>query len=309
LGARFADKPRFVSEQIGRRAFIARAIFIGTMWRTTGFRIPSAPALRIGIIPRSDDENSLVMLGARLGAEEASHSATLFGAAGVELITGSIDEVLARNVPAVLTTEVSTDACLRLADAVGKSGAVFMNATCADDTLRGDNCRASTFHVAPSRRMLADALDEARRNGRMSLPADASASAWDASLERFGADTLNNRFRARFNKPMTADAWCAWFTVKLLGEASLRAKSVDARAIGTYLRRASAQFDGHKGRPLSFRAWDNQLRQPVYVVAPSVGAPKVVFESPGSTTPSASSREVLDKIGSTAASTTCRFAP
>ena len=249
------------------------------------------------------------MLGARLGAEEASHSATLFGAGGVELTAGSIEEVLGRNVLAVLTTELSTDACLRVADAAEKSGALFMNATCADDTMRADKCRASMFHVAPSRRMLADALDETRRNAGGSLPSDALASAWDASLERFGADTLNNRFRGRFNKPMTADAWCAWFAVKLLGEASLRAKSVDARAIGNYLRLARAQFDGHKGRPLSFRAWDNQLRQPVYVVAPSDESRRVIVESPGSATPSASSREVLDKIGTTAASTTCRFAP
>ena len=249
------------------------------------------------------------MLGARLGAEEASHSATLFGAGGVELTTGSIEEVLGRKVVAALTTEVSADACLRIADDVGKSGALFMNATCADDTLRGDKCRASMFHVAPSRRMLDDARDEARRNAGGALPADALASAWDASLERFGADTLNNRFRTRFNKPMTADAWCAWFTVKLLGEASFRARSVDARAIGSYLRLGSAQFDGHKGRPLSFRSWDHQLRQPVYVVAPSDESRRVIVESPGSATPSASSRDVLDKIGTTATSTTCRFAP
>src|SRR5690349_5211007 len=83
LGARFADKPRFVSKTIGRRAFVARAIAIGTMWRTTAWRIASAPVLRIGMVSPSEDENSLVMLGARLGAEEASHSATLFGAGGV----------------------------------------------------------------------------------------------------------------------------------------------------------------------------------------------------------------------------------
>src|SRR4051812_26438573 len=35
--------------------------------------------------------------------------------------------------------------------------------------------------------------------------------AWHDGLIRFGADTLNKRFRARFQTPMTPAAWCAWF--------------------------------------------------------------------------------------------------
>ena len=257
---------------------------------------------------RAVSDDSLVILGARLAAEEASHGAALFGAGPVELTVGPVDQVLGRNVIAVLATEASMDGCLHLADLAGEHGALFMNATCTDDALRGDKCRISTFHVAPSNSMLSDAIDDARQHAGAPKPQGAVATAWDASLERFGADTLNNRFRARFTASMTGEAWCAWFAVKVLGEASLRARSVEARPIAAYLRGVTAQFDGHKGRPLSFRAWDNQLRQPLYVIATS-GARRLIIESPLATHASVTSRDVLDQIGTKAASTTCRFAP
>lgn len=308
-GARFAWHPRFVSEKIGRRAFLARAIVIGAICRTRAAGRRSAPVLRIGVVTRGVGDGSPALLGARLGAEEASHSAALFGAGSVEVTVGSMNEVLAHNVVALLASEASTEDCLHLASVAGERGTLFFNTNCADDSLRGEHCQTSAFHVAPSRAMSIDAVDEAGRQAGAQLPKGTAAVAWDPSLERFGADTLNNRFRNRFNTPMTAEAWCAWFAVKAIGEASLRTHSADAKAIAAYLRSATAQFDGHKGRPLSFRAWDNQLRQPVYVVAPSANGRRLIAESPAAVSASATSREVLDRIGTTATSTTCRFAP
>jgi hypothetical protein len=88
-------------------------------------------------------------------------------------------------------------------------------------------------------------------------PAKARAEAWDASLSRFGADTLNQRFSARFHEPMTSGAWSAWFAVKAIWESALRLKSADAQSIAQHLVRDTTQFDGHKGTPLSFRPWDH----------------------------------------------------
>jgi hypothetical protein len=309
LGRTACKESPIPSRAIGRRAFVARAFAIGALWRSRNVVWGEfGPALRVGVVLSSGDADSPVILGARLGAEEASHSAALFGAAGMELTLGTVDEIARRGVAAMIATDASIDACVDIAEAAARHGTLFVNATCGDDELRGEKCHASAFHVAPSNAMLADAVTEVRQHDPVAQ--GLAAKAWDSSLDRFGADTLNNRFLVRFNRPMTADAWCAWVAMKILGEASLRARSVAPRAIGAYLRGATAQFDGHKGRPLSFRPWDNQLRQPVYVIAPASGsARRLIIESPAPGSTGATSREVLDRIGTGATNSTCRISP
>ncbi|HJQ19043.1 MAG TPA: hypothetical protein VJ867_01765 [Gemmatimonadaceae bacterium] len=88
---------------------------------------------------------------------------------------------------------------------------------------------------------------------------------WHASLERFGAEQLNDRYRAAIGRAMTGDAWLAWFGMKVLAESALRARSSDRTKLLDYLRSPSAQFDGHKGVPLHFDA-QRRLVQPLYVV-------------------------------------------
>lgn len=184
------------------------------------------------------------------------------------------------------------EACAALSHAAAERRILFVNVGCTADALRADGCGSFTFHVAPSDAMLRDALAQSGRGDR------ASPTAWDASLVRFGADSLNQRFRAGFGRPMTAEAWTAWFAVKVLWESSLRAKSSSGVAIRDYLQRDATQFDGHKGWPLSFRAWDHQLRQPLYVLEPTAngGDARVIAELPvaGATEPF---RAALDRLG------------
>jgi ABC transporter substrate binding protein (PQQ-dependent alcohol dehydrogenase system) len=115
----------------------------------------------------------------------------------------------------------------------------------------------------------------------------------------------------RWHEPMTADAWAAWAGVKGVWESSLRARTTDPHALAKYLVSDQAQFDGHKGRPLSFRSWDRQLRQPVYVMRKNdAGAVSLVAEEPSvAPTDEESSRDVLDRIGTREAQSACRVAP
>ncbi len=57
-----------------------------------------------------------------------------------------------------LVLALPADAVLAVADAVKGTGAVVFNAAATDDALRGADCRANVFHIAPSRAMQADAL-------------------------------------------------------------------------------------------------------------------------------------------------------
>jgi ABC transporter substrate binding protein (PQQ-dependent alcohol dehydrogenase system) len=60
----------------------------------------------------------------------------------------------------LFVADVPADVLLKLADAPGADRALILDASLADDRLRGADCRANTLHVLPSRAMLADALME-----------------------------------------------------------------------------------------------------------------------------------------------------
>jgi hypothetical protein len=233
--------------------------------------------------------------GLVLGVEEANHAAALFGGS-VTLVSLAGVESLPHGVSALIGGDDDAG-CEHDADRAAAAAVLFLNVGCSDDSLRGTRCRRTTFHVAPSDAMYRDALRLAHAG------AGARGAAWDPSLARFGADTLNDRFRARFDAPMTADAWTAWLAVKILWESALRTRASDPATLGAYLARDTTQFDGHKGQALSFRAWDHQLRQPVYVMRDG----RVLGQQPASATGDESTRDALDRIGTSAARSACRL--
>lgn len=307
-GLSFANGHRQVTtlRTTTRRAFLQRgALVVAALpawrWRLFDWRV--ARVLRIGVIGRAGERAGASdrALGIRLGIDEASHSAALFGGS-IEAVPITLSSLGTARVSAVIGGD-ETRECALVARAAEEAGVVFMNVGCANDALRGEDCGPMMFHVVPSEAMYRDALRGQAESGLI-------AAAWDSSLERFGADTLNGRFRARFGRGMSADAWLAWMAVKVLWEASLRVRSADARALVEYLTQYGTQFDGHKGVPLSFRAWDHQLRQPLYVVSAGQGrAQRVIGEVPSSVSSEQSSRDALDRLGTPAAQSTCKMPP
>ena len=277
---------------ITRRAFVARsATFFSSLAlpRWTG-AAPAPVSVRIGVasaptLPRDQQ------LGLQLGLDEARHAATLFGGAIVETPIGSPERIDA-GLSAIIGAgdEQSSLAWTRRA---GEAHTIYMNVGCASDRLRQEACSPAAFHIAPSDAMIHDALRAAQVGSKT------RAESWDAGLTRFGADTLNQRFLTRFNEPMTPGAWNAWFAVKVVWESALRQHSGDAPRISEYLLRESTQFDGHKGTPLSFRSWDHQLRQPLYVVGG--GALKQIPDLAGD----ASVRDALDRLGASTRAVSC----
>ncbi|HSU13700.1 ABC transporter substrate-binding protein [Longimicrobium sp.] len=261
---------------------------------------PVGDTLRIGLVlPDSASrtkEMASAARGVRMGVEEAAHSAALFGRT-VTLAEGAdADRLVADGRVQALLGGFGDAECRALQGVARARGVVWIDLGCDADALRGRECAAAGFHVAPSAAMMADAAAQA-------AVADGRVEAWDARLERFGADQLNQRFRARFGEGMDSQGWVGWFAVKMLWESTLRARSSAPDALMRYLSSDAAQFDGHKGRPLSFRAWDHQLRQPLYVVSPAAPDPvEVPRAAPGSDTPS---RDVLDRLGTPRGRTEC----
>src|SRR5690606_27524379 len=109
-----------------------------------------------------------------------------------------------------------TATCAALSVAAEQHGILYFNVGCADDALRGADCRPGTFHVAPSAAMRADALAASDVKGD-------SVLSWHPSLVRYGARQVNDRFRTESGREMmTAAAWTAWLAVKVLSEAAMR---------------------------------------------------------------------------------------
>jgi hypothetical protein len=263
---------------ISRRTFLAHsaAIAVTTMrWRQ------GKPSLRIAVLA-SPPSNALAM-GLTLGAAEASRAASLFGGS-FTLVPLPAGDLRHSGVTAVIG-DGDCSHSVRLAAAASAAGIPFLNVGCSHDALR--TCGGTTFHVVPSEAMCRDARAAAGEKGRV--------LAWHDSLVRFGADTLNRRFHQRFGQGMTSDAWTAWLATKILWETGLRLRSSDPRALTTALVDDSSQFDGHKGLPLSFRAWDRQLRQPVYVMEG-----QRPIEVPVAARPGEPARPLLDRLGSKA---------
>ena len=300
-------------------AAIRFAVLVGACWSPAGARAqlpdehrPPAPApardtLRLVFVgARGADDPAA--LGARLGGDEGDRTARLFGrhvvvgtvvAADTAMLAAAAEQALAGGAAAIVSPCDDPALCVRLAAAAARRNAILLNVGSGDDGLRGEACSASLLHVAPSDAMRRDAARLGKRDG---------AVAWVPTLERFGAEQLNARYRAATGREMDERAWSAWTAVKVVVEASLRARTTDADTIARWLARPQAQFDGHKGAPLSFRAWDRQLRQPLYL--PPIGA--AAGPDGGAITVPApvaeeSPRQRLDRIGTGERETTCRL--
>ena len=102
------------------------------------------------------------------------------------------------------------------------------------------------------------------------------ATAWHRSNEQWGATQVQRRFQKFAGRWMTERDYTAWVTVRAVGEAVTRTKSADPKTIRDYLRGDQFQVAAFKGEGLTFRKWDQQMRQPILIV----GARMLVSVSP-----------------------------
>ena len=129
------------------------------------------------------------------------------------------------------------------------------------------------------------------------------AEAWQTSWERYGAPQLSRRFKKLANRPMAGTDWAAWMATKAIIGVALKAP--DARQHRSALRGTELVLDGFKGARVSFRSWDQQLRQPVFLAHGGIGggiagvAPFDGFLHPSNTldTLGADQRESPCKLG------------
>lgn len=128
-----------------------------------------------------------------------------------------------------------------------------------------------------------------------------TATGWHKTVETYGAAQLQKRFEAHANRWMNDRDFAAWMGVRSLAAAVTRLRSTDAAAIRQLSLSGELPLDGFKGRKLSYRAWDGQLRQPVPLVHPRAlvsNSPQDGFLHPTSE---------LDTLGLDAPESRCRL--
>lgn len=91
---------------------------------------------------------------------------------------------------------------------------------------------------------------------------------WHKTVETYGAAQLQKRFEAHAQRWMNDRDFAAWIGVRSLATAITRLGTDDAPAIRDLSLSETLPVDGFKGRKLTFRSWNGQLRQPIPLVHP-----------------------------------------
>lgn len=103
-----------------------------------------------------------------------------------------------------------------------------------------------------------------------------TAVSWHPAIEQWGAVQLQNRFYEGYARAMNEDDYNGWLAVRALAESVTRTGDNDPDSLYAYLISDKFELAAFKGRKLTFRQWNGQLRQPV----PLTQAYALVSQSP-----------------------------
>jgi ABC transporter substrate binding protein (PQQ-dependent alcohol dehydrogenase system) len=94
------------------------------------------------------------------------------------------------------------------------------------------------------------------------------AVGWHRSFEQYAGTQMQNRFEKAANRAMTERDYYGWLATRVFGEAVLRTSAADAKTVKSYLLSKDFEVAGFKGQGLTFRSWDQQMRQPILISGP-----------------------------------------
>ena len=92
--------------------------------------------------------------------------------------------------------------------------------------------------------------------------------AWHPAFQEYSALQMQHRFEIAIHRRMSERDYAGWLSVRAIGEAVIRSGQMDAKSLGDFMRSKDFGVAGFKGQSLTFRKWDQQLRQPVLLASP-----------------------------------------
>ncbi len=90
-------------------------------------------------------------------------------------------------------------------------------------------------------------------------------SAWHPASEQWGGTQIQNRFAKANGRRMLSKDMAAWTATRIIGDAATRTQSADPEKLDEFIRADDFSIAAFKGQKLTFRKWNWQLRQPIFL--------------------------------------------
>ena len=126
-------------------------------------------------------------------------------------------------------------------------------------------------------------------------------TSWHFAHEQWGGNQMQSRFLKQSKRLMTNIDFNSWVGVRTFGEAITRTKSLDPKILLEKIMDEEFNLAAYKGKPVSYRNWNGQLRQPILLVTPR--ALVSVSPQPGFVHP----RTELDTLGIDETDSKCKL--
>ncbi|WP_353536665.1 ABC transporter substrate-binding protein [Colwellia sp. KU-HH00111] len=94
------------------------------------------------------------------------------------------------------------------------------------------------------------------------------ALAWHSVIEQWGATQLQHRFTQLANRAMNDVDFAGYLAIRSVAQSIHKLQEVEVDKLVKYLHSNAFELSAYKGRKLSFRAWNQQLRMPLALVHP-----------------------------------------
>jgi ABC transporter substrate binding protein (PQQ-dependent alcohol dehydrogenase system) len=90
-------------------------------------------------------------------------------------------------------------------------------------------------------------------------------SAWHPASEQWGGTQIQNRFAKKNGRRMLSKDMSAWTAARIIGEAATRTGSAEPARIAEFIRAEDFSIAAFRGQKVTFRRWNWQLRQPIFL--------------------------------------------
>ncbi|WP_114325811.1 ABC transporter substrate-binding protein [Candidatus Colwellia aromaticivorans] len=94
------------------------------------------------------------------------------------------------------------------------------------------------------------------------------ALSWHKVIEQWGAAQLQTRFNKLTNRHMNEIDFNGYLAVRSVAQAVHKTNSAVVKELTAYIKSDDFKLAAYKGRKLSFRSWNGQLRMPIALIQP-----------------------------------------
>ncbi|MFT6693040.1 MAG: ABC transporter substrate binding protein (PQQ-dependent alcohol dehydrogenase system), partial [Colwellia sp.] len=94
------------------------------------------------------------------------------------------------------------------------------------------------------------------------------ALSWHKVIEQWGAAQLQTRFKKLTSRYMNEIDFTGYLAVRSIAQAVHKINSASVTELAAYIKSVDFKLAAYKGRKLSFRTWNGQLRMPMALIQP-----------------------------------------